>query len=239
MEKLQLEDIQVSNRKYPYIDFKPEREAGNNMLTVSNISKTINGEKILNNVSFRVETGEKVVFLSDNDLAITTLFKILSGELEADEGSYEWGVTTSQAYFPKDNSSYFDNVNLSLIDWLRQYSNDEHEEYIRGYLGRMLFSGEEAKKEAKVLSGGEKVRCMLAKMMLSSANVLIMDNPTDHLDLESITSLNKGLINFKGTLLFTTKDHEFNETVANKIIDLKNDEVHVSLSSYDEYLGLI
>ncbi|WP_375168887.1 ABC-F family ATP-binding cassette domain-containing protein [Sneathia sanguinegens] len=239
LEKLQLEDIQVSNRKYPYIDFKPEREAGNNMLTVSNISKTINGEKILNNVSFRVETGEKVVFLSDNDLAITTLFKILSGELEADEGSYEWGVTTSQAYFPKDNSSYFDNVNLSLIDWLRQYSNDEHEEYIRGYLGRMLFSGEEAKKEAKVLSGGEKVRCMLAKMMLSSANVLIMDNPTDHLDLKSITSLNKGLINFKGTLLFTTKDHEFNETVANKIIDLKNDEVHVSLSSYDEYLGLI
>lgn len=239
LEKLQLEDIQVSNRKYPYIDFKPEREAGNNMLTVSNISKTINGEKILNNVSFRVETGEKVVFLSDNDLAITTLFKILSGELEADEGSYEWGVTTSQAYFPKDNSSYFDNVNLSLIDWLRQYSNDEHEEYIRGYLGRMLFSGEEAKKEAKVLSGGEKVRCMLAKMMLSSTNVLIMDNPTDHLDLESITSLNKGLINFKGTLLFTTKDHEFNETVANKIIDLKNDEVHVSLSSYDEYLGLI
>ncbi len=239
LEKLQLEDIQVSNRKYPYIDFKPEREAGNNMLTVSNISKTINGEKILNNVSFRVETGEKVVFLSDNDLAITTLFKILSGELEADEGSYEWGVTTSQSYFPKDNSSYFDNVNLSLIDWLRQYSNDEHEEYIRGYLGRMLFSGEEAKKEAKVLSGGEKVRCMLAKMMLSSANVLIMDNPTDHLDLESITSLNKGLINFKGTLLFTTKDHEFNETVANKIIDLKNDEVHVSLSSYDEYLGLI
>ena len=239
LEKLQLEDIQVSNRKYPYIDFKPEREAGNNMLTVSNISKTINGEKILNNVSFRVETGEKVVFLSDNDLAITTLFRILSGELEADEGSYEWGVTTSQTYFPKDNSSYFDNVNLSLIDWLRQYSNDEHEEYIRGYLGRMLFSGEEAKKEAKVLSGGEKVRCMLAKMMLSSANVLIMDNPTDHLDLESITSLNKGLINFKGTLLFTTKDHEFNETVANKIIDLKNDEVHVSLSSYDEYLGLI
>ncbi|MDK9580626.1 ATP-binding cassette domain-containing protein [Sneathia sanguinegens] len=239
LEKLQLEDIQVSNRKYPYIDFKPEREAGNNMLTVSNISKTINGEKILNNVSFRVETGEKVVFLSDNDLAITTLFKILSGELEADEGSYEWGVTTSQTYFPKDNSSYFDNVNLSLIDWLRQYSNDEHEEYIRGYLGRMLFLGEEAKKEAKVLSGGEKVRCMLAKMMLSSANVLIMDNPTDHLDLESITSLNKGLINFKGTLLFTTKDHEFNETVANKIIDLKNDEVHVSLSSYDEYLGLI
>lgn len=239
LEKLQLEDIQVSNRKYPYIDFKPEREAGNNMLTVSNISKTINGEKILNNVSFRVETGEKVVFLSDNDLAITTLFKILAGELEADEGSYEWGVTTSQAYFPKDNSSYFENVNLSLIDWLRQYSNDEHEEYIRGYLGRMLFSGEEAKKEAKVLSGGEKVRCMLAKMMLSSANVLIMDNPTDHLDLESITSLNKGLINFKGTLLFTTKDHEFNETVANKIIDLKNDKVHVSLSSYDEYLGLI
>lgn len=238
LEKLQLEDIQVSNRKYPFIDFKPEREAGNNMLKVKNISKTINGEKILDDISFDINTGEKVVFLSDNDLAITTLFKILSGELEADSGTYEWGITTSRSYFPKDNNQYFENVELNLIDWLRQYSTDEHEEYIRGYLGRMLFSGEEAKKEAKVLSGGEKVRCMLARMMLSTANVLLLNNPTDHLDLESITSLNKGLIKFNGTILFTTKDHEFNQTVANKIIDIKEDKVVVSLSTYDEYIGL-
>ena len=185
-----------------------------------------------------INTGEKVVFLSDNDLAITTLFKILSGELEADSGTYEWGITTSRSYFPKDNNQYFENVELNLIDWLRQYSTDEHEEYIRGYLGRMLFSGEEAKKEAKVLSGGEKVRCMLARMMLSTANVLLLDNPTDHLDLESITSLNKGLIKFNGTILFTTKDHEFNQTVANKIVDIKEDKVVVSLSTYDEYIGL-
>lgn len=236
LEKLQLEDIQVSNRKYPYIDFKPEREAGNNMLKVENISKTINGEKILNNISFTINTGDKVVFLSDNDLAITTLFKILTGELEADSGKYEWGITTSQAYFPKDNTDYFENNELDLIDWLRQYSSDDHEEYIRGYLGRMLFSGEEAKKLAKVLSGGEKVRCMLARMMLSNANVLILDNPTDHLDLETITSLNKGLIKFNGTLLFTTKDHEFNQTVSNKIIEITNERAIESLASYDEYM---
>lgn len=236
LEKLQLEDIQVSNRKYPYIDFKPEREAGNNMLKVENISKTINGEKILNNISFTINTGDKVVFLSDNDLAITTLFKILTGELEADSGKYEWGITTSQAYFPKDNTEYFENNELDLIDWLRQYSSDDHEEYIRGYLGRMLFSGEEAKKLAKVLSGGEKVRCMLARMMLSNANVLILDNPTDHLDLETITSLNKGLIKFNGTLLFTTKDHEFNQTVSNKIIEITNERAIESLASYDEYM---
>lgn len=236
LEKLQLEDIQVSNRKYPYIDFKPEREAGNNMLKVENISKTINGEKILNNISFTINTGDKVVFLSDNDLAITTLFKILTGELEADSGKYEWGITTSQSYFPKDNTEYFENNELDLIDWLRQYSSDDHEEYIRGYLGRMLFSGEEAKKLAKVLSGGEKVRCMLARMMLSNANVLILDNPTDHLDLETITSLNKGLIKFNGTLLFTTKDHEFNQTVSNKIIEITNERAIESLASYDEYM---
>lgn len=236
LEKLQLEDIQVSNRKYPYIDFKPEREAGNNMLKVENISKTINGEKILNNISFTINTGDKVVFLSENDLAITTLFKILTGELEADSGKYEWGITTSQSYFPKDNTEYFENNELDLIDWLRQYSSDDHEEYIRGYLGRMLFSGEEAKKLAKVLSGGEKVRCMLARMMLSNANVLILDNPTDHLDLETITSLNKGLIKFNGTLLFTTKDHEFNQTVSNKIIEITNERAIESLASYDEYM---
>lgn len=238
LEKLQLEDIQVSNRKYPYIDFKPERDAGNNMLKVEKLSKTINGEKVLNDISFTVNTGDKVIFLSDNDLAITTLFKILSGELEADSGKYEWGITTSRSYFPKDNTEYFENNDLDLIDWLRQYSKDEHEEYIRGYLGRILFSGEEAKKSAKVLSGGEKVRCMLSRMMLSEANVLILDNPTDHLDLESITSLNKGLIKFSGTILFTTKDHEFNETVSNKIIEITNDRAIESLSSYDEYMGV-
>ncbi|WP_068267705.1 ABC-F family ATP-binding cassette domain-containing protein [Caviibacter abscessus] len=238
LEKLQLEDMQVSNRKYPWIDFKPEREAGNNMLKVENISKTINGEVILNNVSFNINTGEKVVFISENDLAITTLFKILIGEETADSGSYEWGVTTSRSYFPKDNTQYFEGVDLSLIDWLRQYSKDEHEEYIRGYLGRMLFSGDEAKKEAKVLSGGEKVRCMLSKMMLSDANVLILDNPTDHLDLESITSLNKALIKFNGTILFTTKDHEFNQTVSDKIIDLQKDKTIEKVISYDEYIGI-
>lgn len=238
LEKLQLEDIQVSNRKYPWIDFKPEREAGNNMLKVENITKTINGEKILDNISFNINTGEKVVFLSENDLAITTLFKILTGEMQPDSGTYEWGITTSRSYFPKDNTEYFENNDLDLIDWLRQYSSDEHEEYIRGYLGRMLFSGDEAKKCAKVLSGGEKVRCMLARMMLTNANVLILDNPTDHLDLESITSLNKGLIKFPGTILFTTKDHEFNQTVSNKIIELTKEKAIESLSTYDEYMGI-
>ncbi|WP_156286137.1 ABC-F family ATP-binding cassette domain-containing protein [Oceanivirga salmonicida] len=236
LEKLQLEDMQVSNRKYPWIDFKADREAGNNMLTVSNICKTINGEKVLNNVSFTINTGEKAVFISENDLAITTLFKILVGEEEADSGTFEWGVTTSRSYFPKDNNEFFENVDLSLIDWLRQYSMDQHEEYIRGYLGRMLFSGEEARKKAKVLSGGEKVRCMLSRMMLSGANVLVLDNPTDHLDLESITSLNKALMRFPETILFTTKDHEFNETVSNKIIDIKEDGVVEKLCTYDEYM---
>lgn len=238
LEKLQLEDLQVSNRKYPWIDFKQEREAGNNMLTVENISKTINGELVLNNVSFNINTGDKAIFISENDLAITTLFRILTGEIEADSGTYNWGVTTSRAYFPKDNNEYFENVDLSLIDWLRQYSSDEHEEYIRSFLGRMLFSGEEAKKKASVLSGGEKVRCMLAKMMLTDANVLILDNPTDHLDLESITSLNKALDRFKGTILFTTKDHEFNQTVTTKIIEITNDKTTEKLTTYDEYLGL-
>jgi len=220
LEKLQFEDMQVSNRKYPYIEFKPEREAGNNMLKVENLSKTIDGEKILDNISFTVNTGDKVVILSNNDIAKTTLFQILAGEMEPDSGSYEWGMTTSQSYFPKDNSEYFENVDLSLIDWMRQFSTDQHEEYVRGFLGRMLFSGEEARKMAKVLSGGEKVRCMLSKMMLSGANVLLLDNPTDHLDLESITSLNKSLIRFPGTVLFTTHDHEFIQTVANKIIEI-------------------
>ena len=237
LEKLQFEDMQVSNRKYPYIEFKPEREAGNNMLKVENLSKTIDGEKILDNISFTVNTGDKVVILSNNDIAKTTLFQILAGEMEPDSGSYEWGMTTSQSYFPKDNSEYFENVDLSLIDWMRQFSTDQHEEYVRGFLGRMLFSGEEARKMAKVLSGGEKVRCMLSKMMLSGANVLLLDNPTDHLDLESITSLNKSLIRFPGTVLFTTHDHEFIQTVANKIIEITPNGILEKDMEYDDYIN--
>ena len=237
LEKLQFEDMQVSNRKYPYIEFKPEREAGNNMLRVENLTKTVDGEKILDNISFTVNTGDKVVILSKNDIAKTTLFRILAGELEPDSGKVEWGVTTSQSYFPKDNSKYFENVDLSLIDWLRQFSEDQHEEYVRGFLGRMLFSGEEARKKAKVLSGGEKVRCMLSKMMLSNANVLLLDNPTDHLDLESITSLNKALERFDGTILFTTHDHEFIQTIANKIIEITPKGILEKEMEYDDYLN--
>ena len=237
LEKLQFEDMQVSNRKYPYIEFKPEREAGNNMLRVENLTKTVDGEKILDNISFTVNTGDKVVILSKNDIVKTTLFRILAGELEPDSGKVEWGVTTSQSYFPKDNSEYFENVDLSLIDWLRQFSEDQHEEYVRGFLGRMLFSGEEARKKAKVLSGGEKVRCMLSKMMLSNANVLLLDNPTDHLDLESITSLNKALEKFDGTILFTTHDHEFIQTIANKIIEITPKGILEKEMEYDDYLN--
>ena len=237
LEKLQFEDMQVSNRKYPYIEFKPEREAGNNMLRVENLTKTVDGEKILDNISFTVNTGDKVVILSKNDIVKTTLFRILAGELEPDSGKVEWGVTTSQSYFPKDNSEYFENVDLSLIDWLRQFSEDQHEEYVRGFLGRMLFSGEEARKKAKVLSGGEKVRCMLSKMMLSNANVLLLDNPTDHLDLESITSLNKALERFDGTILFTTHDHEFIQTIANKIIEITPKGILEKEMEYDDYLN--
>ena len=237
LEKLQLEDMQMSNRKYPFVEFKPEREAGNNMLRVENLTKTVDGEKILDNISFTVNTGDKVVILSKNDIAKTTLFRILAGELEPDSGKVEWGVTTSQSYFPKDNSEYFENVDLSLIDWLRQFSEDQHEEYVRGFLGRMLFSGEEARKKAKVLSGGEKVRCMLSKMMLSNANVLLLDNPTDHLDLESITSLNKALEKFDGTILFTTHDHEFIQTIANKIIEITPKGILEKEMEYDDYLN--
>lgn len=237
LEKLQFEDMQVSNRKYPYIEFKPEREAGNNMLKVENLTKTVDGEKVLNNISFTINTGDKVIILSKNDIAKTTLFQILAGELEPDSGTVEWGVTTSQSYFPKDNSAYFEDVDLSLIDWLRQFSTDQHEEYVRGFLGRMLFSGEEARKKAKVLSGGEKVRCMLSKIMLSNANVLLLDNPTDHLDLEAITSLNKSLERFDGTILFTTHDHEFIQTIANKIIEITPKGILEKEMEYDDYLN--
>ena len=236
LEKLQFEDMQISNRKYPFIEFKPEREAGNNLLKVEGLTKSIDGVKVLDNLTFTVNTNDKVVILSRNDIAKTTLFQILAGELEPDSGTYEWGVTTSQSYFPKDNTEFFENCDLSLIEWLGQFSEDQHEQYLRGFLGRMLFSGEEATKKAKVLSGGEKVRCMLSKMMLSNANVLLLDNPTDHLDLESITSLNKSLMRFPGTILFTTHDHEFIQTVANRIIEITPNGLVDKTMEYDEYI---
>lgn len=237
LEKLTLEDIKPSSRKYPYIAFKPDREAGDQLLTVENISKTVEGETVLKDVSFRVEKGDKIAFVGQNGLAKTTLFKILMEELEADSGEFKWGITTSQAYFPKDNSAFFENVELNLVDWLRQFSRDQEESFIRGFLGRMLFSGEESLKEANVLSGGEKVRCMLAKMMLSGANVLLFDEPTNHLDLESITALNNGLMNFEGTILFVSHDHQFVQTVANRIIEITDTgEIIDRKMTYDEYL---
>jgi len=236
LEKLTLEDIKPSSRKYPFVDFKPDREAGNDLLMVSGLCKTVEGEKLLNDISFIVNKGDKIAFVGPNGLAKTTLFKILTDELKADSGEFKWGITTSQAYFPKDNSSYFDGVDLSLVDWLRQFSKDQTETFLRGWLGRMLFSGEEALKKASVLSGGEKVRCMLAKMMLSGANVLILDEPTNHLDLESITALNNGLINYKGTVLFASHDHQFVQTVANRIMEITPKGLIDRQMTYDEYL---
>lgn len=236
LEKLTLEDIKPSSRKYPYIDFKPDREAGNDLLEVSGISKEIEGKKVLSDISFIVSKGDKIAFVGPDGVAKTTLFQIFTDEIQPDEGSFKWGITTSQAYFPKDNSKYFDGCNLSLVDWLRQFTKDQTETFVRGWLGRMLFSGEEALKKANVLSGGEKVRCMFAKMMLSGANVLIFDEPTNHLDLESITSLNNGLINFKGTILFVSHDHQFVQTVANRIIEITPKGLIDKRMSFDEYI---
>ncbi|MBB6450185.1 ATPase subunit of ABC transporter with duplicated ATPase domains [Geomicrobium halophilum] len=237
LEKIELDDIKPSSRRTPYIAFKPDREIGNDLLTVDGLSKTIDGNKVLDNVSFTLTPGEKVAFVGDQEVAKTTLFQILAGELEPDEGSYKWGVTTSQAYFPKDNSPYFEGVNLNLVDWLRQYSDDENETYIRSFLGRMLFSGEEALKKAPVLSGGEKVRCMLSKLMLSGANVLILDEPTNHLDLESITALNNALSDFNGSILFSSHDHQFIETIADRIIEFTPDKMIDKKLTYEEYLS--
>ncbi len=236
LEKLTLEDIQPSSRKYPFIDFKPDREAGNDLLTISGISKELDGVKILEDVGFTVSRGDKIAFVGPNGLAKTMLFKILMEEINADTGEFKWGVTTSQSYFPKDNSEFFDGVEINLVDWLRQFSNDQTETFLRGWLGRMLFSGEEAMKKASVLSGGEKVRCMFSKMMLSGANVLLFDEPTNHLDLESITSLNNGLINFKGTIMFVSHDHQFVQTVANRIIEITPKGLIDRSMPYDEYL---
>lgn len=236
LDKINLEDIEPSSRRYPYVGFKPEREVGNDILIVEDLCKTIDGVKLLDKVSFTVSKDDKIAFVGENEIATTTLFKILVGELEPDSGSFRWGVTTSQAYFPNDNSQFFDNVDLSLVDWLRQYSEEKSESFLRGFLGRMLFSGEEALKKASVLSGGEKVRCMLSKTMLSSANVLIFDQPTNHLDLESITAVNNGLMEFKGNLLFASHDHQFVQTIANRIIEILPQGIIDKKVTYDEYL---
>ncbi|HWI55191.1 MAG TPA: ATP-binding cassette domain-containing protein, partial [Desulfobacteria bacterium] len=235
LEKLTLEDIKPSSRKYPFIDFKPDREAGNNLLSVNELSKTIDGEKVLDKITFTVNTGDKIALVGSSELARTTLFQILMDEMAPDSGEYKWGVTTSQTYFPKDSSDYF-NVDLNLVDWLRQYSTDQDENFVRGFLGRMFFSGEEALKKASVLSGGEKVRCMLSRMMLSGANVLLLDEPTNHLDLESITALNNGLINFKGTILFASHDHQFVQTIATRIIEITPNGIIDREMTFDEYL---
>jgi ATPase subunit of ABC transporter with duplicated ATPase domains len=235
LEKLTLEDIRPSNRKYPFINFKSEREAGKQLLAVEKLSKSIDGETIFENLSFTINKGDKIAFVGPNGLAKTTLFKILMGELEADQGTFTWGVTTSQAYFPKDSTDYFD-LDLNLVDWLRQYSKEQDESFLRGFLGRMLFSGEEALKKANVLSGGEKVRCMFSKMMLSGSNVLILDEPTNHLDLESITALNNGLVDFDGTILFVSHDHQFIQTIANRVMEITPNGMIDKMMTYDEYL---
>lgn len=238
LDSITLDDIKPSSRKYPYIAFTPEREIGNDLLLVEGLTKTINGKKVLNNVSFTMNKDDKIALIGKNDVAKTTLLKILMGEMEPDAGSYKWGVTTSQSYFPKDNSPYFEGNDLPLVDWLRQYSpEDETETFLRSFLGRMLFSGDQALKKANVLSGGERVRCMLSKMMLSNANVLVLDEPTNHLDLESITSLNNGLVKFKGSILFTSHDHEFVNTIANRLIEITPNGLVDKEMSYDEYIA--
>lgn len=236
LDKINVEDIQPSSRKYPFVGFTPEREAGEHILVVEGITKTIDGVKVLDNVSFTIDKGDKIVLLGKNDLSKTTLLQILNEELEPDSGTFKWGVTTSRGYLPKDNTEYFKDSEDNLIDWLRQYSKEPSEQYIRGFLGKMLFSGDEALKQVKVLSGGEKVRCMLSKLMLSQANVLLLDEPTNHLDLESIEALNNGLVAFKGTLLFTSHDHSFIETICNRIIEITPTGLFDKIMFFDEFL---
>jgi len=240
LEKITLDDIKPSSRRYPYVAFTPDREIGNDCLMVEGLTKTIDGIKVLDNVSFYMNKTDKIALVGSNEVANTTLLRILMGEIEPDSGTYRWGVTTSQSYFPKDNSEYFDGSDMDLVEWLRQYSPvDQSESFLRGFLGRMLFSGEEVKKKVSVLSGGEKVRCMLSKMMLSGANVLLLDEPTNHLDLESIQALNNGLINFKGAMIFTSHDHQFVQTIANRIIDIQQDGTIIDKqTTYDEYLEM-
>ncbi|MBP5304312.1 MAG: ATP-binding cassette domain-containing protein, partial [Lachnospiraceae bacterium] len=235
LEKIELDDIRPSSRKYPYIDFRPARDIGNEVLTVSHLSKTIDGVKVLDDISFIINKEDKVAFVGPNTLATTTLFRILAGEIEPDEGEYKWGVTTSQGYFPKDNTKDFDSDD-QIVDWLMPYSPEKDVTYVRGFLGRMLFAGEEGVKKVRVLSGGEKVRVMLSKLMIMAANVLILDEPTNHLDMESITALNNGLIKFPGVILFTSQDHQFIQTIANRIMELTPGGLIDKISTYDEYL---
>ena len=235
LEKIELDDIRPSSRKYPYIDFRPFREIGNEVLTVEHLSKTIDGEKILDDISFILGREDKAALVGPNERAKTVLFKILSGEMEPDGGSYKWGLTTSQAYFPKDNSAEFDNDD-TIVEWLTQYSPEKDVTYVRGFLGRMLFAGEDGVKKVKVLSGGEKVRCMLSKMMISGANVLMLDEPTDHLDMESIDALNRGMIKFPGLMIFSSRDHQIVQTTANRIMEIINGKLVDKITTYDEYL---
>lgn len=239
IDKLTVEELPASSRRYPFVGFTPDREVGKEILWVEELSKSIDGEKVLNNISFRVEKGDKIAFICDNEIAVTTLFEILMEKIQPDEGAFKWGVSTTQSYFPKDNSEFFDNCDLSVMDWVRQFnnSNDQTESYLRGFLGRMLFSGEDVFKPVKVLSGGEKVRCMLSRMMMYGSNVLVLDQPTAHLDLESITAVNNGLTKFNGIVLFASHDHEFISTVANRIIVIEKDGIKDITSTYDDYLA--
>ena len=237
LDKLTIEEMPASSRRYPYVGFKPDREVGKDILFVTDVSKTIDGVKVLDKVSFVMNKNDKIAFVGNNEIAQTTMFKILMGELEPDEGTVKWGVSTSQSYFPKDNTAFFENCDLNMIDWMRQFSEDQSETYLRGFLGRMLFSGEDVYKQVKVLSGGEKVRCMLSRMMLSGANVLLLDQPTNHLDLESITAVNNGLTAFPGNVILACHDHEMVQTVANRIIEFTEDGGYIDRSmTYDEYL---
>ncbi len=235
LEKIELDEIKPSSRKYPYIDFRPSREIGNEVLTVEHLSKTIDGVKVLDDISFILGREDKVALVGPNEHAKTILFKILSGEMEPDEGSYKWGLTTTQSYFPKDNSAEFDNDD-TIVDWLTQYSPEKDVTYVRGFLGRMLFAGEDGVKKVRVLSGGEKVRCMLSKMMISGANVLMLDEPTDHLDMEAITALNNGMIKFPGVMIFSSRDHQIVQTTANRIMEIINGKLIDKITTYDEYL---
>ena len=237
LEKIQLDDIQPSSRKYPYIHFQPDREIGNEVLTVDGLSKTIDGEKVLDNISFTLNREDKVAFVGGNELAKTTLFQILMGEMEPDSGVYKWGITTSQAYFPQDNGAEFDN-DSTIVEWLTQYSREKDVTYVRGFLGRMLFGGDDGVKRVRVLSGGEKVRCMLSKMMISGANVLLFDEPTNHLDMESITALNNGMTRFPGVILFTSRDHQIVQTTANRIMEIvPGGKLIDKITTYDEYMA--
>ncbi len=239
LDKLTLEEIPASSRRYPWVGFKMDREPGKDRLFVTEVSKTIDGVKVIDNVSFIMNKTDKIAFIGDNELAITTMYKLLAGELEPDSGTIKWGVSTTQAYFPKDNSPYFNDCEDSIIDWMRQFSEDKRESYLRTFLGRMLFTNDDVYKPVKVLSGGEKVRCMLSKLMLSGASILMLDQPTNHLDLESIAALNNGLSDFKGNIIFTTHDHQMIETVANRIIEFTGDKVIDRSVTYDEYIKIM